>query len=133
MQIFGWGKTHAVAGDEPYASLLTVNLGVLDNQDCARRPGMGSVNGQDKVQPGVFCAVDELQKTCRGDSGGPVIQDDRLVGVVSWGKSTCAGTGEPGVYTRVSKYADWINRVTGGSPPANFVVKRVVGPVDPVG
>lgn len=50
----------------------------------------------------------------QGDSGGPlncpVIQGQlyELCGVVSWG-ARCAEKEYPGVYTRVSKYIDWIN------------------------
>lgn len=42
---------------------------------------------------------------CQGDSGGPLVVDGTLVGLVSWGQG-CAEAGEPGIYTRVSTYAD---------------------------
>lgn len=48
------------------------------------------------------------------DSGGPLLMtptdnlnDDRMVGVVSWGRG-CANPDFPGVYTRISYFYDWI-------------------------
>ena len=116
VDIYGWGTTRPRVDIEPYASLMGVRLGVLDNADCARMDGMENGRDATRVHPGVFCAADDLQKTCKGDSGGPVMQDGVLVGIVSWGKTTCASTGEPGVYTRVSRYADWIAGVIGDAP-----------------
>lgn len=45
-----------------------------------------------------------------GDSGGPLIERSTgsLVGIVSWGEG-CGLADKPGVYTRVSAYADWID------------------------
>ena len=49
--------------------------------------------------------------SCQGDSGGPLYKfvKDRayLVGVVSRGDD-CAGFNQPGIYTDVQKYKDWI-------------------------
>lgn len=48
----------------------------------------------------------------QGDSGGPLIAERidkkyELIGVVSWGNG-CAREGYPGVYTRVTKFIDWL-------------------------
>ena len=64
-----------------------------------------------------LCAGTEGIDSCQGDSGGPLIvrRPDRSatqIGVVSWGLG-CARPDHPGVYMRVSAYADWISEVTG--------------------
>ncbi|MET9399397.1 serine protease [Kitasatospora sp. NPDC002965] len=49
---------------------------------------------------------------CMGDSGGPLAQNGRLIGIVSWGVSTCSGA-YPSVYTNVGAYRAWITAKTG--------------------
>lgn len=54
---------------------------------------------------------------CYGDSGGPLVAQVggrlRLVGIVSAGIG-CAEADHPGLYTRVSRYGEWIMRWTSG-------------------
>lgn len=53
--------------------------------------------------------------SCRGDSGGPLTLHDGLVnyliGIVSFGGRQCGTKDNPGVYTYVVKYLDWIEEV----------------------
>lgn len=50
---------------------------------------------------------------CHGDSGSPLVLDDRLFGVSSYGpKGDCEQYG-PDVFSRVSYYLDWIRKITG--------------------
>ncbi|PNF43461.1 hypothetical protein B7P43_G10804 [Cryptotermes secundus] len=53
--------------------------------------------------------------SCEGDSGGPMViqrPDKRwlLAGVISWGIG-CAEPNQPGVYTRISEFREWINQI----------------------
>lgn len=55
--------------------------------------------------------------SCQADSGGPLVKIASngcpyQIGIVSWGIG-CAREGAPGVYTRVSSFADWIQSHTG--------------------
>jgi secreted trypsin-like serine protease len=84
--------------------------------------------------------------SCQGDSGGPLVTRDSAgryiqTGVVSWGKG-CGKPGFPGVYTRVSAYADWMRSVMGRDlmftpdpqqqPPAQTGPSQPPQPADPV-
>ena len=57
---------------------------------------------------------------CQGDSGGPLNCQNpdgswAVHGVVSFGSGEgCNAVKKPSVFTRISAYVDWINRVSGG-------------------
>ena len=78
------------------------------------------------MTPDQVCAGGEKGKgSCKGDSGGGLffrktsaggngkgnkeVRPCFLLGIVSYGKPTC-GVGTPEVYTRVSRYVDWIRQ-----------------------
>lgn len=110
--VYGWGKQTDVTGEKPAPATYEVNLTVLPNDFCARLEGYGD----DDIHDTVFCSGHFEQKTCRGDSGGPVLDAlGNVIGIVSWGKNRCTNDGQPGVYTRVSSYADWIDGHVGDS------------------
>lgn len=60
----------------------------------------------------MWCAGDLRiggKDACKGDSGSPAIQDNKIVGIVSWSMG-CARANAPGVYTDISKVQPWIKQ-----------------------
>ena len=114
----GWGKTEAVEGHAPSAVLMKVDLRVMETARCQQLPGYGP----QKVHANVICAAHPERSTCQGDSGGAITLTNgapTVVGVVSWGKKRCSGDGQPGAYTRVASYRDWISQAMRLDPSKN--------------
>ena len=69
----------------------------------------------------MFCALQYGTDfgTCRGDSGGPMVQDDgvivTLIGVVHGAISSCDGSRYPSIFTRVNNplILNWIYTTVG--------------------
>ncbi|KAL6422449.1 hypothetical protein ACFW04_010628 [Cataglyphis niger] len=103
----GWGTLKE--DGKPSCLLQEVEVPVMSLQECRNTsysPRMISDN--------MLCAgyLEGKKDSCQGDSGGPLVteREDKkyeLIGVVSWGNG-CARPGYPGVYTRVTRYMDWI-------------------------
>ena len=50
------------------------------------------------------------EDSCQADTGGPVVCNDELQGLVSWGYG-CARRDAPGVYTKVCSFIEWIKPI----------------------
>ncbi|XP_062610356.1 polyserase-2-like [Saccostrea cucullata] len=104
--ITGWGRTSG--GGSTSDVLMEAQMRNIANTECATR--WSSVNGA-AIFDTHICPFEQNKSACNGDSGGPYVckknGDYMLAGVTSWGISTCDGT-YPSVYTRVSKYLDWM-------------------------
>ena len=108
----------------PALQLQETTAFTLDEANCRTKVAQAyaaagaSVEGV-RISAEQICAGDPMGRkrdSCQGDSGGPLIKVavngcPYQVGVVSWGFG-CARPGVPGIYTRVSAYADWIRETT---------------------
>ncbi|XP_056006577.1 fibrinolytic enzyme, isozyme C-like isoform X2 [Ostrea edulis] len=104
--ITGWGRT---SGGGPTSDvLMEAQMTNIANTECQSR--WSYVNGA-AIYDTHICPFEPSKSACNGDSGGPYVCSKNgaymLAGVTSWGISTCDGT-FPSVYTRVSKYLDWM-------------------------
>ncbi|KAL6474414.1 hypothetical protein MHYP_G00179750 [Metynnis hypsauchen] len=101
----GWGLTRYNAANTP-PRLQQAALPLLTNSDCQRYWGSN-------INDVMICAGASGVSSCMGDSGGPLVCQKSgawtLVGIVSWGSSTCS-TSTPAVYTRVTKFRSWIDQ-----------------------
>ncbi|XP_067284118.1 serine protease 27-like [Pseudorasbora parva] len=112
--VTGWGALKDQG--EPVNILQEVKLPIVSNSECCQAYEGGITNN-------MICAgylyVGE-KDACQGDSGGPMVSKNSSVwiqsGIVSFGNG-CADPKYPGVYSRVSRYQDWINSYMGSNPP----------------
>jgi hypothetical protein len=103
VKIAGWGSTvpNPTSGSAYPITLRETTVNVVSLSSCRSTYGLGNIFDFN------ICAGASGRDACYGDSGGPMTYNGKLVGVVSWG-SACAGS-DPGVYTRVSWFANWID------------------------
>lgn len=96
--VLGWGYTDENGPSSPVLQQAEVPL--RSDSDCS-----GIYPQYDPEE--MVCAgySDGGRDACYGDSGGPLVAGGRLIGVTSWGTG-CARPDLPGVYTRISSYAD---------------------------
>ncbi|HET6501120.1 MAG TPA: serine protease [Amycolatopsis sp.] len=96
--VLGWGRT--TEGGARSEILRKATVPVVSDASCS-----ASYSAYDAKS--MVCAgyPEGGADACQGDSGGPLVVGDTLIGVVSWGEG-CAQPGKPGVYARVSRYAD---------------------------
>lgn len=126
LTVIGFGKT---ASSATYGSqtLMKVDVDLIASEICNR--SMKFLIKKKLLADGItenqICAGDYEnggRDTCQGDSGGPMqIMEERvdcihnfplhtIVGVTSFGRD-CGRKMAPGVYTRVSRYVDWIEGI----------------------
>ncbi|XP_015192317.1 trypsin-like [Lepisosteus oculatus] len=102
--VSGWGVTDAYSYTLSPV-LQAANVQVMEEHKCN-----SSYSGS--ITYNMICAGSSTggKDSCRGDSGGPLICNGILEGIVSWGLD-CARAQFPGVYTRVANYMPWIEGI----------------------
>jgi len=117
LTVVGWGTD--ASGGSIQDNLMEVTVPIVSNSDCSKAYSTSFLWFKfSNIEPTSLCAGEEKggKDSCQGDSGGPGIwvggKVSYLAGIVSYG-SGCARAGYPGVYTRVSKYVQWLEDNTG--------------------
>ncbi|CAK1543657.1 unnamed protein product [Leptosia nina] len=101
----GWGR---IAWNGPSSNQLReVQLYTVNLVTCRNR--YREINTQ--VTDTMLCVgiLDQGGRDqCGGDSGGPLLHNNAVVGVCSWGHRECAHPRYPGVNALVSRFTGWI-------------------------
>ncbi|KAL7735790.1 hypothetical protein ACLKA6_017796 [Drosophila palustris] len=104
VSVSGWGFTEESGATGFANSLQVVHLQIIARNECASaKYGYG----WDFVGEEMICAASDNKDACTGDSGGPMVSDRLLAGIVAWGYG-CARTNYPGVYVDVAMLRPWI-------------------------
>ncbi|XP_034936651.1 transmembrane protease serine 9-like [Chelonus insularis] len=103
--VVGWGRT--MEGGMLPGVIHEVKVPIFSLEQCRKMKYKAN-----RITPNMICAGKGSQDSCQGDSGGPLLVQEgdkiEIAGIVSWGVG-CGRPGYPGVYTRVSRYLNWIN------------------------
>ncbi|XP_051765790.1 granzyme B(G,H)-like isoform X5 [Ctenopharyngodon idella] len=102
--VAGWGR---LMDNGPVSNvLMKAKVSIMNNTECSNRWGeLYSVSQ-------MICAYGD-GGSCQGDSGGPLVCGKTAVGITSFSARRCNSPERPNVYTKISQYIQWIDKVTG--------------------
>lgn len=108
IMVSGWGINLMNGKSERYPdTLLTVDVQVTDQDKCkSDYAGLGFTVGNN-----TFCSWADQKGPCFRDYGGPAVQHNMAVGIVSW-SAGCVNKYST-VYVSVMKFIPWIKTETG--------------------
>ncbi|XP_068620842.1 trypsin epsilon-like [Battus philenor] len=85
------------------SGLLKTYLEFIPKEKCEKMHNL-------KFTSDMFCLYgDGVRDTCKGDSGGGVIWNDTVVGIVSHGAG-CSNKNKPSIYSNVWYFRNWIKK-----------------------
>ncbi|XP_061594941.1 serine protease 38-like [Cololabis saira] len=105
--VAGWGKTKT--GGNSSEVLKAADVSVVNLNECRRK-----WERERELPNNIICAGGYGSKKgfCDGDSGGPLVYNKMAVGIVSFNlKGDCNYPNVPNVYTDISKYIPWIQKI----------------------
>ncbi|XP_028896013.1 putative trypsin-6 [Zeugodacus cucurbitae] len=113
--VLGWGRLY---NNGPYAAMISqVDLLLYSEEQCQK--------AHPRYTPGDLCAGDKDKydhDPCSGDSGGPLICNDKLVAVVSWTLG-CGQLDVPSLYTDLYHNREWIKAAMEGQCSLSVLIE----------
>ncbi|KAL0275132.1 UNVERIFIED_CONTAM: hypothetical protein PYX00_003089 [Menopon gallinae] len=121
--VTGYGRQELRSSDQ-MRQLMAIEIPILKNKVCNEI--IKIFNKQ--ISDTLLCAGRKTghADACLGDSGGPMVVDDVIVGITASGFG-CGRQGIPGIYTRVFEYLNWIKENSGVGPKKR---KKNFQPID---
>ncbi|KAL1402568.1 hypothetical protein pipiens_006034 [Culex pipiens pipiens] len=99
----GFGRT-SISDSTPASYLRYVNVQVITNEECRE---VFNDYHQERLHDNTVCTRGaDGSGICLGDAGGPLVANNILVGIISWGIP--CGMGMPDVYARMSAHRAWV-------------------------
>lgn len=111
----GWGSISTTIVPIMPDRLQTAVVEIIDYKSCANTLIViqGNSNPLDEISNICTEPLGEGVKSignCYLDNGGPLIQGDTLIGIISWGITPCGQVGTATVFTKVSTFLNFINK-----------------------
>lgn len=102
----GWGLADQATDYRP-DRLQQVTLTIVSDADCLANYGVSGM----ELDQGEFCSISPRGSgPCNNDSGGPVVWEEKLYGIDSYGHSDKCDGEKPDVTTSVAFHFNWIVR-----------------------
>ncbi|XP_055389846.1 trypsin delta-like [Condylostylus longicornis] len=101
--VSGWGVLRHNSNIVPKI-LQYVMVPVINREQCNRL--MNNLVSERQICAGF---LNGGKDACQQDSGGPLVYNKKLIGIVSWGDE-CGKPRRPGVYTDVGSLRNWIDK-----------------------
>ncbi|XP_060797385.1 mast cell protease 2-like [Neoarius graeffei] len=106
-QVAGWGRTKTKAQQ---TDLMVTDVPIINITVCEKEWNKMKI----QLPANILCAggYGTENGACQGDSGGPLVCNGLAVGIVSFNyKNNCNYPNFPNIYTEISAYKDWIDKV----------------------
>lgn len=109
--VTGWGRR--TESSDHSVVLKEISVPLWEHSECASAL-QTQFGGNYNLPDSAVCAGAEGRDACDGDGGGPLVCEQGgqwyQLGIVSFGIG-CGREGVPGVYTKVSAFQDWLERI----------------------
>ncbi|XP_011180888.1 trypsin [Zeugodacus cucurbitae] len=100
------GTNGVVTGWDAKNKLVDMPVSVINRKDCIS--GKFKYSG-DEVLKSMVCGLAKNNKACGAIGGSPLVANNQLVGLISWGNG-CGNKGNPAVYTDIPSVSSWITK-----------------------